>query len=237
MQSAKKITLVPPKSDQVEQYGKGLDDLSENTGSLVTEVAPKNDKVKSKIYDKIHKFIKIILKLARSIGYDNDLRIKLKNGTYLEKSNIVDLLTHAMSVGKVLYGESEFIELLSNSGVDPSLIINENVRMKLIQYLNKGKIYQKESDDTQISEVHKRKRLDSNSEDNDDQNSAKKRKVDDPYKDMPVLKDQRKEVNILTKEKETPSRLKNNKKRKHSYDEDISDQDIDKSRWDIPSNV
>ena len=137
MLSARKITLVPPENSKVEQFGSGFE--NEESGSLTTLVEKSTDKIKSKIYDKIHRFIKVILKLARTIGYDDDLRIKLRSGKYLEKSNIVNLLTHAMSAGKVLYGEDEFIELLADSGVDPNLIINENVRNKLIQFTNKNK--------------------------------------------------------------------------------------------------
>jgi len=132
MLSVKKVTLIPAKENQ---SGGGADEM----GTLIEPVEKSADKIKSKIYDKIHRFIKIILKLARTVGYDEDLRIKLKNGKYLEKSNIVDLLTHAMSVGKVLYGENEFIELLSESDVNPDLIINDNVRIKLIQYKNRNK--------------------------------------------------------------------------------------------------
>ena len=127
MQSARKVVLIEP----LNQKGGNIEE-----GSLESE--QKTDKIKTKIYDKIHRFIKVILKLARSVGYDEDLRIKLKNGKYLEKSNIVDLLTHAMSVGKVLYGENEFIELLSESNVDPDLIINDNVRLKLLRLRNKS---------------------------------------------------------------------------------------------------
>ena len=136
MQSAKKVTLIPPKEIQ---YGGGQNEL-EQSGSISLPVSQEPDKIKSKIYDKIHRFIKVILKLARTVGYDEDLKIKLKNGKYLEKSNIVDLLTHAMSVGKVLYGEDEFIQLLAESNVDPDLIINQNVKLKLIQYKNGHKV-------------------------------------------------------------------------------------------------
>src|SRR6266700_2832020 len=115
MQSAKKITLIPPKD--FEQYGGGNNE-NLSKGVLSSEVEEKKDPIKTKIYDKIHRFIKVILKLAKNVGYDSEFRIKLKNGKYLEKTNIVDLLTHAMSVGKVLYGENEFIELLATSDVD-----------------------------------------------------------------------------------------------------------------------
>ena len=74
------------------------------------------------------------MKLAKLDSYDDLLRIKTRNGNYLDKSNIVDLLTHSMSAGKVLHGEEEFIALLARSGVDPELILNENVKSKLIGY-------------------------------------------------------------------------------------------------------
>ena len=138
MQSAKRVTLVPPEENQ---FGGGSEnnEISGESGSISSAVENNSDKIKSKIYDKIHRFIKVILKLARTTGYDENLRIKLKNGDYLEKSNIVDLLTNSMSMGKVLHGEKEFIELLASSDVDPDLIINDNVRLKLIQFKNNSK--------------------------------------------------------------------------------------------------
>ena len=146
MHSAKRVILIPAKLDQ---YGGG-DDSDQMNGSLSLPVEKPTDKIKSKIYDKIHRFIKVILKLARNVAYDEDLRVKLKNGKYLEKSNIVDLLTHAMSVGKVLYGEEEFIQLLAESDVDPELIINQNVKLKLIQFKNKNKKYSRISEDENV---------------------------------------------------------------------------------------
>lgn len=131
MQSAKRVILIPPKNNQV-----GMGNSEELNGAISLPVEKSTDKIKSKIYDKIHRFIKIILKIAKTVGYDEDSRIKLKNGEYLKNSNIVDLLTHAMSAGKVLHGENEFIELLADSDVDPSLILNENVKAKLIRLKN-----------------------------------------------------------------------------------------------------
>ena len=138
MLSARKVTLVPPKVNDTQQIGAGFED--EENGALTTVVEKSTDKNKiKKFMTKYIDFIKVILKLARTIGYDDDLRIKLRSGKYLEKSNIVDLLTHAMSAGKVLYGEEEFVELLSDCDVDPNLIINDNVRNKLIQLKNRNK--------------------------------------------------------------------------------------------------
>jgi len=41
-----------------------------------------------------------------------------------------------MSPGRVLHGEEEFIALLADSNVDPELLMNENVKSKLINYNN-----------------------------------------------------------------------------------------------------
>ena len=229
MQSAKKITLIAPITEESEQVGGGSDGL-ENSGLITSDVTNKTDKIRSKIYDKIHRFIKIILKLARSVGYDQDLRIKLKNGKYLEKSNIVDLLTHAMSVGKVLYGENEFIELLALSGVNPELVINENVRMKLIQYLNRPK--KDEGLKQPEKQNYKRKLEESDSDEKSEKN--KKRRTGDPLEGMPVLKDLRDPMD--SQESIATTSKSNNKKRKHSELEDISDEDIDRNRWDIPKD-
>lgn len=143
MQSAKKVVLIPPiPANQIGSgVGHATSNQDESTTGMITlesQLESKQEKVKSKIYDKIHRFVKVILKIARKFGYDADLKIKTDTGKYLEKSNIVDLLTHAMSPGKVLYGENEFIKLLYSAGVSPDLIINENVKSKLIYLINKG---------------------------------------------------------------------------------------------------
>lgn len=135
MQSAKRVILVPPK-----QVGGALTDSVPNQIEPIVageeEKSGKVDRIKFKIYDKIHRFIRIILKIAQSDGYDDSLRIKTRDGNFLEKTNIVDLLTHAMSIGKVLHGEEEFIALMAKANVDPDLILNENVKSKLLQYTN-----------------------------------------------------------------------------------------------------
>lgn len=134
MQSAKRVTLVPP-----DQTGGSQEDNPDSGPISVNEVqTEKVDKIKFKISDKIHRFIKVILKLAKYQSYDDSLRIKSRSGNYLEQSNIVDLLTHAMAPGKVLHGEEEFIALLASCGVDPELILNENLKAKLIRFQSQG---------------------------------------------------------------------------------------------------
>ena len=235
MQYAKKVTLIPHNSERFDQYGGAVDNTA-SEGILSSEIEPKVDKIKTKIYDKIHRFIKIILKLARNVGYDDDLRIKLKNGKYLDKSNIIDLLTHAMSVGKVLYGENEFIELLSDNRIDPDLIINENVKLKLIQYNKKlieNRIQEKEYQKTvQVT-------------DEGTTNISKKRKNDDNNED--ITPPPKKKRTIEVRDGDTiylPRPIKSNTSRsindtnKRAYvtdDEDmIEDSDIDQNRWIVP---
>ena len=230
MLSAKKIRLVPAKEDKasiVKQIGGGeANETSLESGIITSEVSSNKDKIKSRIYDKIHRFIKIILKLAKFVGYDDDLRIKLKNGDYLEKSNIVDLLTHAMSAGRVLYGEQEFIELLADSHVDPNLIINDNVRMKLIQYINKPKDNTNENNTNKsVIEPPKSAKKRKSYDIHDDNTSSKRRKVD--YDDIPEDSDSRMHQDDEDRESS----------RKRIYTEDdITDDDIDKSRWNIPDD-
>ena len=99
------------------------------------EAAPPRKNAKKKPNLKlanIYNFIKVILKLAQKYGYDDDLRIKLKDGNYMENTNVITLLEHAMSNSEILHGEGEFVELLHSSGVSPDLILNKNVRNKLI---------------------------------------------------------------------------------------------------------
>jgi hypothetical protein len=218
MLSAKRVVLVPNEGQKIQKGGAINDDFNfetnsqQNVGEIVSEIVPKKDRIKIKIYDKIHRFIKIIIKLARYSGYDEELRIRLKNGKYLDKSNIVDLLTHAMSAGKLLYGENEFIELLHNCGVDPELIINDNVKSKLLQFSRKSKPINEPMDINIINEnLRKRK-----SDDHNDENQNKKRKRDD-IEDS----DGDKRETDETQEKITREETR-----------DIEDDDIDNNDWD-----
>ena len=205
MSFAKKVTLIPHEN----QIGGGIV-ASEDSGQLSSEVEKtksKSDKIKFKIYDKIHRFIKIILKLARSVGYDENLRIKLKSGNYLENSNIVDLLTHAMSAGKILYGENEFIELLHESQVDPDLIINDNVRSKLIEFSNRKNNY--------VRPILKKK-----------SSPAFKRKSDE-------LSDETDDANISDEPPKKKSKALDQRDGEDSSQDIVEDEELDNNQWQI----
>jgi hypothetical protein len=140
-----------------------------------TYTTPKGGNVRKKMYDKIHGLLKIVLKLANISAYDTQGRIKSKTGDFVNNSNLVNLLNHAMSSGKVLVGESEFIELLYQARVEPELIINDNVRVKLLD------LYQTNRDEPQLPKPEnnekpnlKRRRdeFDDDNDDDDDDNDT-----------------------------------------------------------------
>lgn len=158
MSSAKRILLVPSNDSLKYQTGDGR--VGEVNNSAVSN-AHKTKSAKTNILEKINKFVKVILMLARNFGYNEDFNIKLNNGKFLDRTNVIDLLDNAMSVGKVLYGESEFIELLFKSGVTPDMIINENIRYKLMKAYNNKAISLKQNEEQNIDidrRVEERKR-------------------------------------------------------------------------------
>jgi hypothetical protein len=246
MQSAKKVILIPPKKWSNNQFGGGNNINDNPISTLVSKVEPKQDKIKTKIYDKLHKFVKVILKLARKFGYDDDLKIKLRDGKYLEKSNIVDLLTYAMSVSKVLYGENEFIELLHSAGVSPDLIINDNVRSKLIHLQNKGKVPNDNINHMEVDITTEKRKIDrkrprvnygDSDEECDEETGAKKRKMTDELREDSDLNLGTPTKSIVTKSANNLKRKLDNKAdrdhKRFRYDE-IEDDQIDDSLWEIP---
>jgi hypothetical protein len=97
--------------------------------SSVTKV--KSQRKRENINDKFKKIMKIILKLAKINGYDVLGRVRNNKGEFID-SSIISLINNAMTHGKLLLGQNEFISLLKEANVEPDLIYNENVRAKLI---------------------------------------------------------------------------------------------------------
>lgn len=79
--------------------------------------------------------IKILLKLAKIEGYDENGRIRNRNGEFIDGSSLLHLIINAMSVGHVLVGESEFIDLMKEAKITPDEIPNNNVKAKLLASL------------------------------------------------------------------------------------------------------
>jgi len=82
-------------------------------------------------FQKVPMIMRTVFNLALINGYDKHMRIRNSKGEFVPNSNLMDLLNHAMSVGKKLENINEFIDLLAEAEVDPEWIINENVRQML----------------------------------------------------------------------------------------------------------
>jgi len=89
-------------------------------------------KTRSSPKKRLEKQMKIVLALAKIEGYDEALRIKDEYGNYIKNSDIITLLNNAMTSGRVLIGQDSFILLLKEAKVPPDLIINDEVRSKLL---------------------------------------------------------------------------------------------------------
>gem|GEM_PF-4301381 len=115
--------------DESNNEGVSFSESNKNLDSSVSKV--KGQRKKENFNDKFTKIMKIILKLAKINGYDVLGRVRNKKGEYID-SSIISLINNAMTHGKLLLGQNEFISLLKEANVEPDLIYNENVRAKLI---------------------------------------------------------------------------------------------------------
>ena len=83
-------------------------------------------------FQKVPMIIRTVFNLALVNGYDKNMRIRNRNGEFINNSNLLDLLNHAMSVGKNLHASNEFVELLAEADVNPDWIINDQIKQMLI---------------------------------------------------------------------------------------------------------
>jgi hypothetical protein len=82
--------------------------------------------------DKLLRCLTIALRLARISGYDDQNRILGLDGVYQSDTDINALISYAVTSGKNLRGENEFVNLLYKAKVEPELICNETVKSRLI---------------------------------------------------------------------------------------------------------
>lgn len=132
MANLRKVVMTPYVSDEEtelfdEQSG---GNIIEPPNQTIPQTEPKN-RIKRYAMDRQRKLLKIILRLASVNGYDSQERIKLRNGTYLDQSDVVSLLLYTLSPGKKVVGLEEFVELLKEAGVTSEMVINENVKAML----------------------------------------------------------------------------------------------------------
>lgn len=116
--NVKKFTVVP-----LNQVGGNNDQEPEHVVKTRNRKSP---------HERLEKAIRIVLNIANVNGYDKEFRIKTVDGAVVQGSDLVLLLNHSLSYGRLLKGESEFIDLLHKASVDPELITNDNVKAKLV---------------------------------------------------------------------------------------------------------
>jgi hypothetical protein len=121
--SYQKFVLVPSESVS--------DPSDPNTN---TEPNPPEKKRIERDAKKLRKLLNIILKIGLNNSYTEDFEIKDKFGKPIRDSDISALLNHAIIPQKILVGENDFIRILYDSKVDPNWIVNENLRLKLLNY-------------------------------------------------------------------------------------------------------
>lgn len=130
--SVKKMVAMPA---ELESDSRIDDNILINEPELTNISNKKSDampKRRENFNTKFIKVMKILLKLAKINGYDIIGQIRNKKGEFINGSDLISLILNAMSHGKLLLGESEFIQLLKEANVEPELIVNENVRAKLM---------------------------------------------------------------------------------------------------------
>ena len=88
-------------------------------------------------YQKIPLIIKTLVRLVSINAFDAEsMKIRDSSGQLMNNTNILDLLSHAMSKGKNTVGANEFVKRLLEADVDPEWVINEYVRDQLINMRN-----------------------------------------------------------------------------------------------------
>lgn len=124
MEHAKMMTLTPINISQEEHPTEHSQEQNEHNKKTDTE--------------KQKNLLQIALKIAEIGGYDEDLRIKTRNGRIVADTDIVGLILHSLAPMRNTKGLSDFVELLYQADVDPSLINNLQVRKMLENRIAKG---------------------------------------------------------------------------------------------------
>lgn len=105
----------------------------EYSDKVIVDIDDKKKSTNINLKDRLLRQLQIILKLAKINGYDISGRIRNQNGNFLSNSSILHLLSYAMTPSRVLIGEQEFIDLLLEANIEPDLLLNDNLRAKVVK--------------------------------------------------------------------------------------------------------
>jgi hypothetical protein len=96
----------------------------------------------------------IILKLGSIKAYDDNRRILGSDGKYIPGSDITMLMNEAMTPKRTLIGLDEFVKLLHQTKVDPDIIMNDNIRSKLVKYKRQNTHSEEDSVSIPQAKIH-----------------------------------------------------------------------------------
>src|SRR5690349_11055664 len=125
MEHAQKMVMVPYE----QQTGGG--EIMHVQPSI--EPMKKGNKIKDHALERQKRLLSIVLKLAEVKRYNNHLEIRRRDGTFMQNTDLIALLLQAVTPGRILLGQQEFVDLLREARVDPELVANLNIRSILLK--------------------------------------------------------------------------------------------------------
>ena len=178
------------------------------------EIKTNSPKKKMNLFiDKLTRIMKIFLKLANIKGYDIIGRVRNSKGDFVQDSDIISLINHSLTHGKLLLGQNEFINLLFEANIEPDLIINENIKSKLLN------LYSNKTDDS-----NENSSVPIIIDENKDESTTEISK--------PIKKSRKRKVDVMNEEskiEEEKEDISGNKKRKLTWEKIDSEEDD----WEI----
>lgn len=228
MEHARKMMIIPADSLKSRNMigGGNAEEVSE-AALVVDKAVLQPKKILLNAGDKILRSIKIALKLALINCYDDKGRLLNENGKIVENSDLGYLLNYAMTPGRVLNGEQEFIDALYKANVDPELLINDNVRSKLSSMLQRRVKSTGDATNAEVKvEIKKRSHSDDELSDAEERPSLPERKRSRETYPLPPLFNRNNDG--------TYRAIKSNQGTKRDREDDEKDEQVNKRQR--PSN-
>ena len=98
---------------------------------VVSKVGKLPSSPRAKTGERQGQLIKLVLRLASIAGYNEDGRMRLKDGSFSDNLNLVPFLSLAMRKGRNVKGLEDFVFLLREAKVTPDMVVNEYLKQML----------------------------------------------------------------------------------------------------------